>query len=207
MMVWGVGQVGYAESFLFVMLIYIYQCFASNPLTLNVHVSSFISITFCGICCQKYVKANLCEQSITTVRYAMKMLASGAETIIFMFLGISAVDTTIWTWNTAFILLTLVFISVYRVIGECWTDIETHSVEQALRSTNSMLTIHHHKVCYICTVFCIPIFSSISATFHPNPRFHTHNTNGTNQNGQLKYLTHDGNRCDRQENMKTPHRT
>lgn len=43
------------------------------------------SITFCGICCQKYVKANISEQSATTVRYTMKMLASGAETIIFMF--------------------------------------------------------------------------------------------------------------------------
>ncbi|XP_048410286.1 sodium/hydrogen exchanger 3 isoform X2 [Stegostoma tigrinum] len=80
-------------------------------------LSAILAITFCGICCQKYVKANLCEQSITTVRYAMKMLASGAETIIFMFLGISAVNPKIWTWNTAFILLTLVFISVYRVIG------------------------------------------------------------------------------------------
>lgn len=76
------------------------------------------SITFCGICCQKYVKANISEQSATTVRYTMKMLASGAETIIFMFLGISAVDPLIWKWNTAFVLLTLVFISVYRVIGE-----------------------------------------------------------------------------------------
>lgn len=46
------------------------------------------------------------------------MMASGAETIIFMFLGISAVNPDIWTWNTAFILLTLVFISVYRVIGK-----------------------------------------------------------------------------------------
>lgn len=76
------------------------------------------SITFCGICCQKYVKANISEQSATTVRYTMKMLASGAETIIFMFLGISAVDPLIWKWNTAFVLLTLLFISVYRAIGE-----------------------------------------------------------------------------------------
>lgn len=76
------------------------------------------SITFCGICCQKYVKANISEQSATTVRYTMKMLASGAETIIFMFLGISAVNPLIWKWNTAFVLLTLVFISVYRAIGE-----------------------------------------------------------------------------------------
>ncbi|XP_067911578.1 sodium/hydrogen exchanger 3-like [Heterodontus francisci] len=80
-------------------------------------LSAILAIAFCGVCCQKYVKANLCEQSITTVRYMMKMLASGAETIIFMFLGVSAVDTDIWTWNTAFILFTLVFISVYRVIG------------------------------------------------------------------------------------------
>ncbi|XP_066485296.1 sodium/hydrogen exchanger 3 [Tiliqua scincoides] len=80
-------------------------------------LSAILAITFCGICCQKYVKANISEQSATTVRYTMKMLASGAETIIFMFLGISAVDPRIWTWNTAFILLTLVFISVYRAIG------------------------------------------------------------------------------------------
>ncbi|XP_068019067.1 sodium/hydrogen exchanger 3 isoform X1 [Melanerpes formicivorus] len=80
-------------------------------------LSAILAITFCGICCQKYVKANISEQSSTTVRYTMKMLASGAETIIFMFLGISAVNPDIWTWNTAFILLTLLFISVYRVIG------------------------------------------------------------------------------------------
>ncbi|XP_010601655.1 sodium/hydrogen exchanger 3 isoform X2 [Fukomys damarensis] len=80
-------------------------------------LSAILAITFCGICCQKYVKANISEQSATTVRYTMKMLASAAETIIFMFLGISAVDPLIWTWNTAFVLLTLLFISVYRAIG------------------------------------------------------------------------------------------
>ncbi|XP_039382746.1 sodium/hydrogen exchanger 3 isoform X1 [Mauremys reevesii] len=80
-------------------------------------LSAILAITFCGVCCQKYVKANICDQSSTTVRYTMKMLASGSETIIFMFLGISAVNPDIWTWNTAFILLTLVFISVYRIIG------------------------------------------------------------------------------------------
>lgn len=86
------------------------------PASLHAHATP--SITFCGICCQKYVKANISEQSATTVRYTMKMLASGAETIIFMFLGISAVNPGIWKWNTAFVLLTLVFISVYRAIGE-----------------------------------------------------------------------------------------
>uniref|UniRef100_A0A670ZNM5 Sodium/hydrogen exchanger n=1 Tax=Pseudonaja textilis TaxID=8673 RepID=A0A670ZNM5_PSETE len=80
-------------------------------------LSAILAITFCGICCQKYVKANISDRSSTTVRYSMKMLASGAETIIFMFLGISAVNPKIWTWNTAFILLTVIFISIYRIIG------------------------------------------------------------------------------------------
>ncbi|KAM4045207.1 sodium/hydrogen exchanger 3 isoform 2-T2 [Anomaloglossus baeobatrachus] len=80
-------------------------------------LSAILAITFCGIFCQKYVKANISEQSATTVRYTMKMLASGAETIVFMFLGISAVDPDIWVWNTPFILLTVLFISVYRIIG------------------------------------------------------------------------------------------
>ncbi|XP_041098050.1 sodium/hydrogen exchanger 3-like [Polyodon spathula] len=80
-------------------------------------LSSILAITFTGVCCQKYVRANLSEETATTVRYIMKMLASGSETIIFMMLGISAVDGSIWVWNTAFILLTLLFIAVYRVIG------------------------------------------------------------------------------------------
>lgn len=62
----------------------------------------------------------------------MKMLASGAETIIFMFLGISAVDPNIWKWNTAFILLTLVFISVYRVIGKWVTFLFLHCIADAI---------------------------------------------------------------------------
>lgn len=60
------------------------------------------------------------------------MMASGAETIIFMFLGISAVNPEIWTWNTAFILLTLVFISVYRVIGKGVTLLFLHCTAEAI---------------------------------------------------------------------------
>lgn len=58
------------------------------------------------------------EKSVITVKYVMKVLANGSETIIFVFLGISAVDKAIWVWNTGFILLTLLFIFVYRIIGE-----------------------------------------------------------------------------------------
>ncbi|KAF3707201.1 Sodium/hydrogen exchanger 3 [Channa argus] len=80
-------------------------------------LSSILSIVFCGICCQKYINANMDPNSVNTVRYAMKVFANGSETIIFVFLGISAIDRSIWVWNTGFILLTLFFILVYRFIG------------------------------------------------------------------------------------------
>lgn len=78
--------------------------------------------------CQKYINSNMDEKSVTTVRFVMKVLANGSETIVFVFLGISAIDASIWVWNSGFILLTLLFIFVYRIIGEifiacCKTDI------------------------------------------------------------------------------------
>uniref|UniRef100_A0A3P9DL43 Sodium/hydrogen exchanger n=1 Tax=Maylandia zebra TaxID=106582 RepID=A0A3P9DL43_9CICH len=80
-------------------------------------LSAILSIVFCGMCCQKYINANMDENSVQTVRYAMKAFANGSETIIFVFLGISAIDKVIWVWNTGFILLTLLFVLVYRFIG------------------------------------------------------------------------------------------
>ncbi|XP_035765181.1 sodium/hydrogen exchanger 3-like [Neolamprologus brichardi] len=80
-------------------------------------LSAILSIVFCGMCCQKYINANMDENSVQTVRYAMKVFANGSETIIFVFLGISAIDKVIWVWNTGFILLTLLFVFVYRFIG------------------------------------------------------------------------------------------
>ncbi|KAM6974670.1 sodium/hydrogen exchanger 3-like [Tautogolabrus adspersus] len=80
-------------------------------------LSAILSIVFCGMSCKKYINANMDERSVTTVRLVMKLLANGAETIIFVFIGISAIDKVIWVWNTGFILLTLFFIFVYRFIG------------------------------------------------------------------------------------------
>lgn len=80
-------------------------------------LSAILSIVFCGMCCQKYINSNMDEKSVTTVRYVMKVLANGSETMVFVFLGISAIDSSIWVWNTGFILLTLLFIFVYRIIG------------------------------------------------------------------------------------------
>ncbi|XP_021264433.1 sodium/hydrogen exchanger 5 isoform X2 [Numida meleagris] len=82
-----------------------------------VSLSAILAVTFCGICCKKYVEANISQKSRTTVKYTMKTLASSSETIIFMFLGMSAVDTSKWTWDTALVLGTLIFILLFRAVG------------------------------------------------------------------------------------------
>lgn len=45
------------------------------------------------------------------------MLSSSAETIIFMFLGVATVNN-MHVWNTWFVVLTIAFCSVFRVIGK-----------------------------------------------------------------------------------------
>jgi solute carrier family 9 (sodium/hydrogen exchanger), member 3 len=80
-------------------------------------ISSF-RITFCGITMKNYVEANISHKSHTTVKYALKMLSSSSETIIFIFLGVATVNNQ-HSWNTWFVLLTILFCSVFRVIGKC----------------------------------------------------------------------------------------
>ncbi|XP_077982236.1 sodium/hydrogen exchanger 3-like [Glandiceps talaboti] len=78
--------------------------------------SGIMAIVFCGIIMKKYVEANISQKSHTTIKYFMKMLSSISETIIFMFLGLSAVRDD-HVWDPAFILCTLFFCLLYRAIG------------------------------------------------------------------------------------------
>ncbi|XP_050675114.1 sodium/hydrogen exchanger 3 isoform X4 [Leptidea sinapis] len=80
------------------------------------HMSGILAITFCGITMKNYVEGNISHKSHTTIKYTMKMLSSSSETIIFMFLGVATVNNT-HVWNTWFVLLTIVFCSVFRIIG------------------------------------------------------------------------------------------
>ncbi|XP_025836783.1 probable Na(+)/H(+) antiporter nhx-9 [Agrilus planipennis] len=80
------------------------------------HMSGILAITFCGITMKNYVEANISHKSHTTIKYAMKMLSSSSETIIFMFLGIATVNKN-HDWNTYFIVLTIMFCSFYRALG------------------------------------------------------------------------------------------
>lgn len=75
---------------------------------------------FCGITMKNYVQANVSAESYTTIVKAVKMLSNTSETIIFIFLGIDTVHDH-HAWNTAFIGLTILFCTIYRVLGESWS--------------------------------------------------------------------------------------
>ena len=80
------------------------------------HMSGILAITFCGITMKNYVERNVSNKSQTTIKYAMKMLSSSSETIIFMFLGVATIhDEHVWNWW--FTILTIVFCTVFRCIG------------------------------------------------------------------------------------------
>lgn len=66
---------------------------------------------------KNYVEANISHKSHTTVKYTMKMLSSSSETIIFMFLGVATVNND-HVWNTWFVVMTIIFCSVYRILGK-----------------------------------------------------------------------------------------
>ena len=74
-------------------------------------------ICFCGITMKNYVERNISSKSQTTLKYATKMVAISSETIIFMFLGVATIhDKHDWNWN--FVLLTILFCTVFRVLGK-----------------------------------------------------------------------------------------
>lgn len=65
---------------------------------------------------KQYVEFNISKKSNSTIEYVLKMLASIMETIIFMFMGLSTISDT-HSWNTGFIFVTLVSVTLYRIIG------------------------------------------------------------------------------------------
>lgn len=77
--------------------------------------------TFCGIVMNKYVCANVSTKSRTTIKYFMKMAANAAEGVLFLFLGIEAVSKN-HEWDTAFVLLTVLFCLIFRAISETLTS-------------------------------------------------------------------------------------
>lgn len=80
------------------------------------HMSGILAITFCGITMKNYVERNVSTKSQTTIKYAMKMLSSSSETIIFMFLGVATIHDE-HDWNWWFVILTILFCTIFRGLG------------------------------------------------------------------------------------------
>lgn len=76
-----------------------------------------IRVMFCGITMKNYVAENVSPASLTTINKGLKAISNCSESIIFMFLGITTVNDH-HEWNTAFILLTVFFCTLYRAIGK-----------------------------------------------------------------------------------------
>ena len=66
---------------------------------------------------KQYVSFNISKKSDATTEYVLKMLSSIMEKIIFMFMGLSTVSDN-HSWNTGFVLMTLLSCLVFRVIGK-----------------------------------------------------------------------------------------
>ena len=70
---------------------------------------------------KNYVERNISSKSQTTLKYAMKMLSGSSETIIFMFLGVATIHDK-HDWNWPFVVLTITFCTVFRIIGKLQTS-------------------------------------------------------------------------------------
>ena len=65
---------------------------------------------------KQYVEFNISKKSNSTTEYVLKMSANIMETVIFMFMGLSTISDY-HSWNTGFVLVTLVSCIVYRAAG------------------------------------------------------------------------------------------
>uniref|UniRef100_A0AC35TI06 Sodium/hydrogen exchanger n=1 Tax=Rhabditophanes sp. KR3021 TaxID=114890 RepID=A0AC35TI06_9BILA len=79
-------------------------------------LSSILAIVACGIVMKQYIKGNISQTAESAVNFMNKVLAQNTESVVFMFLGLSTLSNAL-EWDTWFVVLTIVFCSIYRVIG------------------------------------------------------------------------------------------
>ncbi|CAF4667134.1 unnamed protein product, partial [Rotaria sp. Silwood1] len=121
-----------------IILVYAYLAYLTSEM---VSVSGILAITFCGMVMKQYVSFNISKKSDATTEYVLKMLSSIMETIIFMFMGLSTVSDH-HSWNTGFVLITLLACLVFRVIGiaifanlaNCWRLLELTRIDMLIMS-------------------------------------------------------------------------
>ncbi len=96
-------------------LIILLSAYMSFILSQMLHWSGFIALIVCGLTQKRYAFPNLFEKTRVTVVEGTETIATMAESLIFLLLGVDCyLDKG---WNPVFICWTLLFMSVYRVIG------------------------------------------------------------------------------------------
>lgn len=79
-------------------------------------LSAILAICTTGIVMKQYVKGNLTHEAASSVKYFIKMVAQSSETVVFMFLGLSAMSSAL-QWDVWFIIVTMLSCLVYRALG------------------------------------------------------------------------------------------
>uniref|UniRef100_A0A0N5C3D2 Sodium/hydrogen exchanger n=1 Tax=Strongyloides papillosus TaxID=174720 RepID=A0A0N5C3D2_STREA len=78
-------------------------------------LSPILSIVACGMFMKQYVGENVGKHASTAIKYFIKMLAHICESVIYMFLGVSAFAYD-YHWDTWFVISTIFICFVARVV-------------------------------------------------------------------------------------------
>ncbi|KAI0989517.1 hypothetical protein GJ496_002533 [Pomphorhynchus laevis] len=80
------------------------------------HASGIIAITVASMLLRQYVVYNIASDSRITTSYCIRMMSTLSESIIFLFMGLTAIDS-MQQFNLGLTLLTVISCIVYRTIG------------------------------------------------------------------------------------------
>ena len=83
------------------------------------HWSGIIGILGCGIVQKRYAFRNISKKSFWTIKYGVKTMATFADCVIFIFLGLVSVDNIkIWdSFDFKFVAMTCFLCTLFRFIG------------------------------------------------------------------------------------------
>lgn len=65
---------------------------------------------------KQYIKGNITHTALNSVKYFVKTFAQCSETVVFMFLGLSAMSSN-HVWDFWFVIVTVLSCLIFRSLG------------------------------------------------------------------------------------------